>query len=352
MGMKKIIFDCERMKYPHTGLYHFCHQLGNALRENAEENQAQLSFYVRASEQSAFGENANYIAQHSLHKFWLPSTRKYQVWHATYQGTQYYPYHRRIKIILTIHDLNFLYDEHKPEHKKLREIKKLQQKINRADHIVAISEFTKNDILTHLNTRKKPVSVIYNGCNFNHIGTPVRPENAPEGDFLYTIGTITDKKNFHVLPCLLQHNNLKLVISGIHQSQTYTDKIMAEANRWGVADRVVFTGSVSENDKQWYISHCRAFLFPSLAEGFGLPVIEAMHFGKAVILSTRTALPEIGGDCAYYFQDFEPATMQKTLEESLLHFDQAGDVEKIKNRARFFSWKNAANQYLRLYESI
>lgn len=340
------------MKYPHTGLYHFCHQLGNAIRFHADESREQISFYVRELEHGAFGESSNYISQHSLHKFWMPAIGKFDVWHATYQGTQYFPYRKRIKILFTIHDLNFLYDESKPEYKKLREIKKLQQKIDRADHIVAISDFTKKDILRHLNTQNKPVSVIYNGCNFRDIGEVKAPDTFKEGDFLYSIGTITDKKNFHVLPCLLRDNNMKLIISGVNQSQEYTDKIIAEAERWGVKERVVLTGPVTENDKQWYLKNCKAFVFPSLAEGFGLPVIEAMHFGKPVILSTLTALPEIGGDAAYYFDSFEPDQMNQVLKESLEHFSKFGDAEKVRARARFFNWDDAAKAYLNLYRTI
>jgi glycosyltransferase involved in cell wall biosynthesis len=352
MKIKKIIFDCERMKYPHTGLYHFCHQLGNAIRLNADEHLEQISYYVRETEHGAFGADSKYIAQHSLHKFWLPATGRYDIWHATFQSTQYFPFHRRIKIIFTVHDLNFLYDESKPEYKKLRELKKLQRKIDRADHIVAISEYTKNDILTHLNTRNKPLSVIYNGCNFKDIGEVIEPKNRPEGEFLFSIGTITDKKNFHVLPCLLKNNTLKLVLSGINQSQEYTNKIIAEAEQSGVRDRLIFTGPVSENDKQWYLKNCKAFVFPSLAEGFGLPVIEAMHFGKPVFLSTLTALPEIGGDVAYYFKNFDPEHMNHVLEEGLDHFSKFGDAGKVMERAKRFNWNDAAKAYLNLYRSV
>lgn len=350
MKNKKIIFDGERMKYQHTGLYHFCLQLGNAIQKKLGEKD-EIGFYVRSRENGAFGENAQYINQHSLHKFWMPSLRGYTIWHATYQGTQYMPFRSNIKVVLTIHDLNFIH-EGKSADKIKSALHKLQKKINRADHIVAISSFTLNDIKQHLDLKGKATSVIYNGCNFEHIPALKVPKHQPTNKFLYTIGTITDKKNFHVLPALLVDNDYELIISGIIQNQAYYEKIIATAEKFGVAKRVVFTGAVSENDKQWYMKNCEAFLFPSLAEGFGLPVIEAMHFGKPVLLSSLTALPEIGGDAAYYFTNFEPDAMRNCLAESLAHFNNFGEPEKVKARAAFFNWNNAAEQYLSVYNSL
>ena len=179
-----------------------------------------------------------------------------------------------------------------------------------------------------------------------------KPTNITDQPFLYTIGTIAEKKNFHVLPALLVHNNYLLIISGITQSQTYKDKIIATAKSFGVADRVVFTGAISEAEKYWYYQHCKAFVFPSLAEGFGLPVIEAMHFGKPVILSTHTSLPEVGGEHAYYFQNFEPASMQQTLLNSLAHYQQQNSQALIKVWANTFTWQEAAIQYLNIYRSL
>jgi glycosyltransferase involved in cell wall biosynthesis len=119
-----------------------------------------------------------------------------------------------------------------------------------------------------------------------------------------------------------------------------------------VPDRIIFTGPISENDKKWYLSNCTAFVFPSIAEGFGLPVIEAMYYGKPVILSRCTSLPEIGGDCAYYFDNFDPAHMQEVLVKSLDHYNKTKPREKIKARAKFFSWERAAMEYLNLYRSL
>jgi glycosyltransferase involved in cell wall biosynthesis len=345
----KILVDCERMKYPFTGLYYYCLYLARHLE--AQNTDKEFCFYSRASTRELFNGSC-VMEQHSLHKFLLPSTRGYSVWHSTYQGTMYFPWLRRIKVVFTIHDLNFLYDESKTEAKKKKYLRQMARKIRRADHVVAISNYVLNDIRQHFDLGNKPVSVIYNGLTLDEIADPSPPSLLPTAPFLFTVGTIVDKKNFHVLPGLLKHNNYQLFIAGITNSEEYKARILTEARALGVEDRVVFTGAVSESDKQWYLRNCLAFAFPSISEGFGLPVVEAMHFGKPVLLSRFTSLPEIGGEDAYYFDDYTPDALCALLDRSLRHFEQTGGAEKMRRRAQLFSWAESARRYHAVYNQV
>jgi glycosyltransferase involved in cell wall biosynthesis len=348
---KNILIDCERMKYPHTGLYHYCLNLGKALMQIKTDDE-QFHFFVPPNEVHAFGGDAKYIRQNAFHKLISPNGM-FDVWHATHQGTEYFPFKKKTKIVLTIHDLNFLYDEYKDASKKKTYVKKLQEKVNRADHITCISQFTLNDLKQHLHLENKPTTVIYNGCNIHEMEDLHQPSILPKHPFFFTIGTITDKKNFHVLPALLAGNKEHLlVIAGITQRQSYQEKIMQEATKYGVHDRVVFTGAITENDKQWYLKNCDAFLLPSLAEGFGLPVVEAMYFGKPVFLSTYTSLPEIGGDAAFYFDSFDKEAMNEVLQNGLKRYHDNHMKTTVMKRAAIFNWMNAAQQYNDIYLSV
>lgn len=339
------------MKYPHTGLYHFCLHLGQNLEAQQPPGQ-RICFYTPKSAEGLFGPDACYIRQRSLQKFRLPDTSGISLWHSTYQSTNYFPFRRRLKVVFTIHDLNFLYDKTKSGLKKRKYLDHIAGMARRADHVVAISNYTLQDVQQHIDLKGKPSSVIYNGCNIREAAGLQPPATVPDAPFLFTIGTIVDKKNFHVLPCLLAGNDRRLLIAGICQSEAYQQQILQEARRWKVEDRVVFLGAISENDKQWYLQHCTAFLFPSISEGFGLPVVEAMHFGKPVLLSNATSLPEIGGSEAYYFTGFEPEAMQQTLEDSLLDYARPGKAEAIRQRSLLFSWEESARQYQNLYSSL
>lgn len=259
------------------------------------------------------------------------------------------PARQNVKRVLTIHDLNFLYEEKSPS-KRSAYLKKHQKNIDLCDHIVAISEFTKSDILKNLKV-DKPITVIYNGCDVEEFPEHNNPIYSPGNDFIFGLGTINAKKNFHVLPCLLENNNFELILAG-KVDVDYRDKILQEARKYGVGDRVKILGNISMADKYWYYKNCTAFLLPSLAEGFGIPVIEAMNFGKPVFLSNRTSLPEIGGTLAYYFEDFNPENMKKVFENGLAHYKTTNPSAEIINHARGFSWDKSAKSYWKVYESL
>ncbi len=346
---RTILFDCERMKYPHTGLYHFCLNLGRSLLET-ERNRNQLCFYVPPSAMSIFGKDKCYIKQHSLHKFIMPRAANVALWHCTYQDSRYIPHKKNMKILLTVHDLNFVYSK-KSSDKTKKYLKALKARVERSDKIVAISQFTLRDLKKYVDLKDRPCEVIYNGCNIQELPFLQPPLILPQAQFLFTIGTITEKKNFHVLPCLLANNDMQLFIAGITQNDNYRAKIIEEAKKWGVEERVVFAGPISENDKQWYYKNCEAFLFPSISEGFGLPVIEAMYFGKPVVLSTATSLPEIGGKESNYFNSFDPDEMKQALATAFKGYSPE-KAERIKKWAAQFSWSSSARQYSDVYAKL
>jgi glycosyltransferase involved in cell wall biosynthesis len=273
------------------------------------------------------------------------------VWHSTIQDAKIKPRNRRIKVVLTIHDLNFLI-QRKDEPSKIKKyLGRVQANINRADHIVCISEFTRQTVLQNLTTYGKPVDLIYNGSTIKEFPGYDTPVYRPARPFIFGLGALVPKKNFHVLPCLLQHNEFELVVAGTRHEE-YVAQVMQQAALYGVADRVHLTGEISEKDKYWYFKNCTAFAFPSLAEGFGLPLIEAMYFGKPAFIATNTSLPEIGGDQAYHFDHFDPEYMQSVFEKGMLQYEHTKPMQAIRERALRYSWDQAAKDYLSIYRHL
>jgi glycosyltransferase involved in cell wall biosynthesis len=223
--------------------------------------------------------------------------------------------------------------------------------VDRADFIAGISQYTLDTAAKHLELGNKPRKVIYNGCNINDFPGYDSPVYRPAKPFLFSIGLVQPRKNFHLLPALLKDNDYELIIAGLNHFD-YKTTVGEEARRWKVDHRVKLVGAISEEDKYWYYKNCTAFVFPSYAEGFGLPVIEAMYHGKPVFISKETSLPEIGGDAAYYFDSFDPEQMQETFKKGMLDYNQGDRVIKLKQRAAFFSWDKAAADYLEIYRSI
>ncbi|MBI5856155.1 MAG: glycosyltransferase family 4 protein [Sphingobacteriales bacterium] len=351
--MRKIIFDCERMKYPDTGLYHYCLNLGRYLEKNIDLQNERLFFYTPPREQQWSYHSANHITQNPLHKFILPSLNGYDIWHSTYQNTHYMPMkNRKIKVVLSIHDLNFMYDVKKSPSKKQKYLKYMQGLINRADVIVCISEFSKKDVRQYCDTKNKPLYVIHNGTNLLLKPELTTKSYKPRMPFLFSIGVFNRKKNFHVLLPLLKSNPMELLIAGKYDDKDYLHYFQKQSEKLGVEENVHLLGHVSENEKSWYFNHCRAFTLPSISEGFGLPLAEAMSCGKPLFLSNRTALPEIGGDVSFYFEDFHPTNMEHVFNSGMIEYNSNGLKERIKARGRNFNWDNAARQYLDVYRSL
>lgn len=350
--MKNIIFDCERMKYEHSGLFHFCYQLGNHITKNIDTENEKITYFSPNSSASIW-QNESQITQNSLQKFWMPSLNGFDIWHATYQSSNYLPKrNKRIKVVLTIHDLNFLY-EGKESHKVKKRLKHLQDNIDRSDAIVCISEFCKKDVLSHCRTGDKPVYMIHNGNN--HLSPPQLDTKSyrPKLPFLFSLGAICRKKNFHVLIPLLKFNrHLELIIAGTTQDRSYLNDIWSLARRLRVEDNLRLLGNINESEKSWYYRNCYAFAFPSIAEGFGLPVAEAMSVGKPVFISDRTSLPEIGSTAAFYFSDFSEDHMQNVFQTGMKDYTSKNMEGAIKERANSFCWHKAAKQYIEVYRSL
>ncbi|MBL0336768.1 MAG: glycosyltransferase family 4 protein [Chitinophagaceae bacterium] len=351
--MRRILFDCERMKYPDTGLYHYCLNLGRYLEKNTDLRRESIHFYTPPGESHHFFNDRQHVTQNPLHKFVLPPLTGFDIWHATYQNTRYMPVmNRKIKVVLSVHDLNFMYDDKKSPAKKQKYLHHLQQLINRADAIVCISEFSKADVMKHCDTRNKPVYVILNGSNL--LEEPELDEHSyiPGQPFLFSIGVMQRKKNYHVLFPLLQEKKMELVIAGRPDDSQYLQFLRRKSWEMGVEKKVRILGRITEKEKSWYFNHCRAFAFPSVSEGFGLPVVEAMSCGKPLFLSGLTALPEIGGDVSFYFNDFNPLHMQQVFDAGMLSYKTEDMAVKIRERSSHFCWHRAARQYLEVYRSL
>jgi glycosyltransferase involved in cell wall biosynthesis len=352
--MKHFILECERMKYADIGIYHYCLNLGNHLMDAINSRSEDLTFYAPAKSKTVLGKENDFITQHSFHKFLMPPLDKYDLWHATYQLTSYMPArNKRIKVLLTIHDLNFMYDDRKPEAKKMKYLRHLQANIDRSDAIVCISEFCKKDVLKYCKVGNKPVHIIHNGTN--SLNEPSLSLNSykPSNHFLFSIGVVTAKKNFHsLLPLLQQDDDMELLIAGRDDDTQYLNYLINSAKELGVEDKLRILGPISENEKAWYFENCYAFTSPSTAEGFCMPVAEAMSVGKPLFLSNKSALPEIGGNVAFYFSDFKPSQMQQTFVNGMSQYKRTNMRDAIKKRGAEFSWEKAAKEYLHVYRSL
>jgi glycosyltransferase involved in cell wall biosynthesis len=350
--MSKIILDCDLMRFRDSGLYHYCLNLGNYVnRIFVQEGMEPMKFYVPPKEVNAFGNPKNVIVEKKMHRFFKPFLLNCKIWHAPFQTGRILPKSSSIKVLLTIHDLNALH-EGKPKKEQQESLARTQALIDRSDAIVCISEFTKSDVLKNCHVANKPVYVVHNGTH--SVGRPWLNSTSyrPRRPFLFSMGYVNRKKNFDVLVPLLIDSDFELIIAGRLDEPDYVERMKKHARKLSVGDRLHILGPISEEEKAWYFKNCKAFVLPSLAEGFGAPVVEAMQFGKPLFLSDKTSLPEVGGDAAFYFHDFRPENMRKVLKKGFKKYKQNGMAEKIIQRGREFDWNQKAKEYVAIYKSL
>ena len=342
--MSRIFLDTEKLKRPNSGLGQFCAHLGTTIEKTSKE---EIGFYVDEAHLNFF-ETKNTVIWKRSHQY-LGVPAKVDLWHSMHQEAKYFPKDKATKILLTIHDLNFL-DKYTGA-KRERKLKNLQKLVYKASGIAYISEFTRKIAEQNLELPDVLQKVIYNGVSVSD-ASPIKPAFVDDSKpFIFSIGIIGEKKNFHVLIEAMKNlPDLNLYLCG-NATSKYADKIRTLITQHNLGKRVFLPGEISEANKNWMFENCKAFVFPSLSEGFGLPVIEAMHFGKPVVLSKLTSLPEIGGKEATYLDNFLPEEIANKIEFAIKN-NILEQQKALKNRASFFSWQKAAEQYLEMYSDL
>jgi glycosyltransferase involved in cell wall biosynthesis len=267
--------------------------------------------------------------------------------------------------VVTIHDLGYLhYPEAHPLSRRLYLRLSTRWNAWRATHLIADSQATRQDIVQHCHVSPGKVSVIYLG-----VGPQFRPleDTAPlqaaarrcaiPGPYALYVGTIQPRKN---LVRLIEawaiylgrsRRNITLVIAG--KRGWLSAAIERRAHELGIAAHVHFAGYVHADDLPALLSGAQAFLYPSLYEGFGLPVLEAQACGTPVLTSTTSSLPEVAGDAAVLVDPLDPGAIAdgiaRVLEDQTLR-------ERLRRaglaRVADWSWRRTARQTLALLETV
>jgi len=331
------------------GLGEFSLQLGRRIAAAApawrEQDGIGFDFHLREKLVGLFGSDVGYLTVNRWQRLRHVRPEPYALWHSLHQLNKNLPPRDVGPRLVTVHDLNYL---HKTStFSRWRDERRTQALLRRSDHLVAISRHTAADVLRHL-PWAGPLDVIYNGAR-NLSGDAQSPLPGQDGGrpFLFHLSRMSPSKNPQsILALAATWPEMDFVFCGPQSDD-------AKALRAQVhGPNVFFHLGISEAEKAWAFAHCTGFLFPSLTEGFGLPPIEAMHFGKPVFLANRTCLPEIGGSAAFYFDDFDAASMRQVVEAGLRAAGAPGHADAVRAHAAQFDWDRCAAQYLALYRQM
>lgn len=266
-----------------------------------------------------------------------------------------------IKTVVTIHDLIFL---RHPEYYKWIDTKiyawKFRNACREADRIIAISECTKRDIMEFGGVDEDRIDVIYQSCSprFADEASPqlvaeVRGRYDLPGRFMLTVGTIEERKNVLLAVRALPHLPDDVHLVAVGRSTPYSQRVLQTAANDGVAHRVHFLHGVPDADLQALYQMAEVFVYPSRYEGFGIPIIEAIHSGLPVVAATGSCLEEAGGPDSLYVSPDAPEALATAVSRLLRGVPGRDErISRSRDYVRRFEGTDVAGQVLEIYRQL
>ena len=339
----------------HDGLGEFSLQIGQRVAAQAVAWQATygigFDFHLREKLFGLFGPEVGYLPVTRWQRYRHVQPRRYALWHSLHQHNKTlapsFEGQRTGVRLTTVHDLNYVYGP--PSWRSWQQQRRAEALMRRSDALVTISHHTAADVRQHLHWPGE-ITVIHLGArSFVTAAQEPLPGWPPDDTrpFFFHLSRMSPSKNPQAIIDLARiWPDMTFVLCGPPSEEAKHLRATVQL------PNVQFHLGVSDAQKAWAYAHCTGFLFPSLTEGFGLPPIEAMHFGKPVFLARRTSLPEIGGDAADYFDSFAPAAMKQVVQQGLQRHALPGRADAVRLHAAQFDWDRAATAYLALYQRL
>ena len=275
------------------------------------------------------------------------------------------PVRRTTRTIVQVHDLSFLRvpDAAPPALKAWLE-RIVPASVRRADYVLADSHATRQDLIELFAvTPHSKIGVLHGGVNSRFSPRPASAQLAvrrkyglDNWPFILSVGTVQPRKNFgrlvESLACLRgQGHDLHLVIAG--GKGWLSDPFHKQLRENGLGNVVHLVGYVADEDLPALYSAAAVFAFPSLYEGFGLPVLEAMACGTPVATSNLSSLPEVAGDAALLVDPYDVAALSDALGRIVLDSAlQQRLVQAGHRQAKRFTWQHSASQLMTVYKSL
>jgi glycosyltransferase involved in cell wall biosynthesis len=261
-----------------------------------------------------------------------------------------------VETIVTIHDLAFKYF---PEHFPKKDQRRLHMfadfAVKHADKLIAVSESTKRDILKwYPDVSESKIKVIYHGFESNLSlqrlvdETALKHYRLESKKYLLYVGAIQPRKNIQVLLEAFaverkRHSNMKLVLAG--EKAWLWQETLTAIERHPFREDIIVTGTIAFTELATLYTSAKMFVFPSLYEGFGIPVLEAMAVGIPVICANNSSLPEVGGDAAFYFDAQNVSELALHIESLWTEETLCEDmVRKGYENIKKFSWDKCARE--------
>lgn len=278
----------------------------------------------------------------------------FDVFHPTYYDSYFLKNIKNKPFVVTLHDM--IHEKFSNEFNSLKIDKYIfenkKQLLLRSSKIIAISETSKNDIIDYFNICSDKIDVVYHGNSLKKFN--IGEFRIIEEDYVLFVGNRDIYKNFiffvKSISDLLVKYNLKLICVG---GGDFTIEEIKLIKFLKLENHIKFKKLINDDVLANYYTHALFFCFPSLYEGFGIPVLEAFACGCPVLLSNGGALPEVGGDSVYYFDPRNSESIKEKFEKMLIDDELRVNLKyKGFSRLNLFSWDKSYNSTLNVYNSV
>lgn len=351
----KILFDHTLFYQVYGGASKYFMMLMKYLPQGSWDTTALCSFneYVKANHLMKHTCRKKFIGQGTVFNLinkpytkYRVNKKDYDVLHQTDFDHYFYKQLGDKPLVVTYHDSNYLTYFPQPERVKLQRIA-----LKRADAIIAVSENTKKDLLKYFDVDEKKVHVIYHGIEIKPLKNTV--QSLIEGPYILYVGWRAGYKNFKSFSkaFALYHAkfpNVKLVFTSLPFSKEEIELF----NKLNIRESVINIPATEEQMANLY-HNALFFVYPSLYEGFGMPILEAWASQCPVALSNTSCFPEICGDAGQYFNPYEieniESSMVKLTEDESLRHEL---IERGNKRVKLFSWNKCAEKHEEVYKSL
>lgn len=275
------------------------------------------------------------------------------IFHPTYYNDYYFDCLGKVPSVITVYDMiHELFPEHFTND-LCATIELKMKAVSRANHIIAISENTKRDIVETYKISENKISVIHLASNLS-CSHSVKPAVPVAERYILYVGMRTGYKNFYfflraIADLLKSDNSLHLVCTG----KPFKIKEVAFIESLGIGRNQIIQLSVSDTELVNLYKNALLFAFPSLYEGFGLPVLEAFECGCPAVLSRSGSLPEVGGDAALYFEPKSISEIRNTIKKVIYDEElRSSCIQKGYRRLTEFSWDKTRKETAEVYGKI
>ncbi len=370
----KIGFDAKRAFFNNSGLGNYSRNTIRLLSKFHPDNKYVL--YTPSTKnaiQFEIAPEADIITPSSIYDNWSKSywrsvkitkqliKDKIDLYHGLSNELPLKIYRTNIKSIISVHDLIFIrYPElYKHVDRKIY-IKKVRNGCKNADKIIAISQQTKTDLVNFLNIKEEKIEVVYQGCNpifhktinktlKNKIKTKF---NLPDNYILY-VGTIEKRKNILNVIKAIHENKIDTPLIVVGKATGYLGQVKNYVEKHNLSSQILFYHNIKTADLPAFYQMADLFVYPSIFEGFGIPVLEAINSAIPVITSKGSCFSEAGGEHSIYINPENTEEIAEAITKALTNSSlREKMIEKGLEHAKKFNDKTVAENLMNTYLKI